>query len=128
MDLLGIHHIALITGRYGASKAFYTEVLGFTVIRETYRKDRDSYKLDLSLNGQYMIELFTFREAPERPSYPEARGLRHLAFAVADIDAAVRELETKGVAVQPVRVDELTGQRYVFFADPDGQPLELYEH
>jgi glyoxylase I family protein len=127
MHLLGIHHIAIITGRYAASKAFYTEVLGFSVLRETYRAERDSYKLDLSLNGQYMIELFTFPGAPERPSYPEAKGLRHLAFAVADVDAAAAELASKGIPVQPARVDELTGKRFTFFSDPDGLPLELYE-
>ena len=127
MKILGIHHIAIITGRFEASKAFYTEVLGFNIIRETYRADRDSYKVDLALNGQYMIELFTFPGAPGRPSYPEATGLRHLAFAVADIHAAAAELAGKGVDVQPVRVDEITGRRFTFFADPDGLPLELYE-
>jgi glyoxylase I family protein len=127
MQLLGIHHIAIITGRYAESKAFYTGVLGFSILRETYRAERDSYKLDLALDGRYMIELFTFPDAPPRPSYPEARGLRHLAFAVADIGAAAAELRDKGVEVQPVRLDELTGRRFTFFADPDGLPLELYE-
>jgi glyoxylase I family protein len=127
MYLQGIHHIAIITGRYAESKAFYTEVLGFSVIRETYRAERDSYKLDLSLNGQYMIELFTFPEAPNRPSYPEAKGLRHLAFVVGDVAVAAAELQAKGVEVQPVRIDEITGKRFTFFADPDGLPLELYE-
>ncbi|HTJ10624.1 MAG TPA: VOC family protein [Dinghuibacter sp.] len=127
MTLLGIHHIAIITGHLEQSKAFYTDILGFKINREVYRAERDSYKVDLSLNGQYMIELFTFPAAPARPSYPEARGLRHLAFAVEDVDAAASELAAKGVAVQPVRIDEHTGKRFTFFADPDGLPLELYE-
>ena len=127
MTLTGIHHIAIITGRLDESKAFYTGVLGFTIDREVYRAERDSYKIDLSLNGQYMIELFTFPNAPDRPSYPEARGLRHLAFAVADVRKAAAELTAKGVAVQPVREDEYTGRKFTFFADPDGLPLELYE-
>jgi len=127
MQLQGIHHIAIITGHYEASRAFYINVLGFEIIRETYRPERDSYKLDLSLNGLYTIELFTFPEAPERPSYPEARGLRHLAFVVEDVNEAARELMAKGIEVEPVRIDELTGKRFVFFSDPDGLPLELYE-
>jgi len=127
MQLQGIHHIAIITGHYEASRAFYINVLGFEIIRETYRPERDSYKLDLSLNGLYTIELFTFPEAPERPSYPEARGLRHLAFVVEDVNEAARELMANGIEVEPVRIDELTGKRFVFFSDPDGLPLELYE-
>jgi glyoxylase I family protein len=128
MRLTGIHHIAIITGRLAESKAFYTDILGFRIDREVYRAERDSYKIDLSLNGQYMIELFTFPGAPERPSYPEAKGLRHLAFSVEDIDEAAKELAAKGIAVQPVHIDEFTGKKYTFFADPDGLPLELYEH
>jgi glyoxylase I family protein len=127
MRLEGIHHIAIISGRYEASKHFYTEVLGFTIDREVYRKERDSYKLDLSLNGTYVIELFSFPDPPPRPSYPEARGLRHLAFKVGNIDEAVSDLLHKGVTVQPIRIDEFTGKRFTFFADPDGLPLELYE-
>lgn len=127
MQLQGIHHIAIITGRYEESKAFYTEVLGFEVVAETYRAARDSYKLDLSLNGHYTIELFSFPGAPERPSYPEARGLRHLAFVVKDVDAAASALRAKGIVVEPVRIDEITGKRYTFFPDPDGLPLEFYE-
>jgi glyoxylase I family protein len=127
MNILGIHHIALITGRYAESKIFYTDVLGFTVLRETYRKERHSYKLDLSLNGQYTLELFTFPDAPDRPSFPETKGLRHLAFAVSDVDAAAATLKVHGIDVQPIRIDELTGKRFIFFEDPDGQPLEFYE-
>ena len=127
MTLLRLHHAAIIASDYPRSKAFYTEVLGLKVVAETYREARDSWKLDLELPDGTQIELFSFPDPPKRPSYPEARGLRHLAFAVADVEAAARLLEAKGVAVEPVRVDELTGKRFTFFADPDGLPLELYE-
>jgi glyoxylase I family protein len=127
MKLEGIHHIAIISGRYEESKTFYTEVLGFTIDQEVYRKERDSYKLDLSLNGTYMIELFSFPHPPPRPSYPEAAGLRHLAFKVENMEEAVEDLKGKGITVQPIRIDEYTGKRFTFFADPDGLPLELYE-
>ena len=127
MKIRGIHHVAIIASDYARSKAFYTEVLGLRMIAETYREVRDSYKLDLALPDGTQIELFTFPGAPERASYPEAQGLRHLAFATDDLDGAVRWLEEKGVVVEAVRVDELTGKRFTFFADPDGLPLELYE-
>jgi len=127
MNIKAIHHIAILTDDYERSKQFYTEVLGFTIIRETYRKERDSYKLDLSIAGVYQVELFSFPDYRERGSYPEAKGLRHLAFSVDDVDAAAAELRLKGVEVEPVRVDELTQRRFVFFNDPNGQPLELYE-
>ncbi len=127
MNISGIHHIAIIVGDYEKSKFFYTEVLGFKIIRETYRQNRQSYKLDLSVNGVGQLELFSFPDSKERQSYPEAKGLRHLAFAVKDINAAVNHLKENGVEVQEVRVDELTGQRFCFFNDPSGQPLELYE-
>jgi glyoxylase I family protein len=127
MNIRGIHHIAILTDDYPTSKRFYTEVLGFEVIRETYRKERNSYKLDLAIEGRYQVELFSFPEYRERGSYPEAKGLRHLAFAVPDIDLAVLELQKKGVAVQEIRTDELTGSKFAFFNDPNGQPLELYE-
>jgi glyoxylase I family protein len=127
MDIRSIHHIAILTDDYEKSKRFYTEVLGFEVIRETYRAERKSYKLDLAIAGLYQIELFSFPNYRERGSYPEAKGLRHLAFAVDDVDAAASELTAKGVLVEPVRIDELTQKRFVFFADPNGQPLELYE-
>ena len=106
---------------------FYSETLGLEVIREVHRRDRDSFKLDLRLPDGTQVELFSFPDPPARPSYPEACGLRHLAFEVRDIEEAVRELEEKGVAVEPVRIDEHTGRRFTFFADPDGLPLELYE-
>jgi len=121
-----IHHVAIICSDYSRSKAFYTEVLGFEIIEETYRTERDSYKLDLRV-GSGQIELFSFPNAPARPSYPEAQGLRHLAFAVGDITAQIAKLESSGVATEPVRIDALTGKRFTFFQDPDGLPLELYE-
>ncbi len=127
LPLLGVHHIALICTNYAASKRFYTEVLGLEVLAETYRAPRDSYKLDLGLRGQYLLELFSFPDPPPRASRPEAAGLRHLAFAVPDVAAAVQHLAGHGVACEPIRVDELTGRRYTFFADPDGLPLEFYE-
>ncbi|MBY5972199.1 VOC family protein [Pseudooceanicola marinus] len=125
--LTAFHHVAIIASDYARSKAFYTEVLGLSVIAETYRAERDSWKLDLALPGGGQIELFTFPDAPPRPTRPEAQGLRHLCFAVSDLDAAVAELEAKGVTVEPIRLDEGTGARFTFFADPDGLPLELYE-
>jgi glyoxylase I family protein len=122
-----IHHAAIIFSDYERSKRFYTEVLGLRAIAENYRAARQSYKLDLQLPDGSQVELFSFPDAPLRPSYPEARGLRHLAFAVDDIDACKAHLERQGVAVEPVRVDEHTQRRFTFFADPDGLPLELYE-
>ena len=127
MNIRGIHHIAILTDDYPTSKRFYTEVLGFEVIAETYRAERNSYKLDLAVAGHYQIELFSFPDYRERGSYPEAKGLRHLAFAVADVEAARAELLEKGVEVEPVRVDALTNKKFTFFSDPNGQPLELYE-
>jgi glyoxylase I family protein len=125
--VLGTHHVAIICSDYGRSKRFYAEVLGLEVVSEVYREARNSYKLDLRLPDGTQVELFSFPDPPPRPSYPEACGLRHLAFAVADLDAAVAHLRGHGVAVEPVRVDEYTGKRFTFFADPDGLPLELYE-
>lgn len=124
--LKGIHHIAIIASDYAASKRFYTETLGLCVIAETYRAERQSWKLDLRL-GDAQIELFTFPGAPARPTRPEALGLRHLAFSVADLDASLARLEDAGVVCEPIRTDELTGRRFTFFQDPDGLPLELYE-
>jgi glyoxylase I family protein len=127
MNIEGIHHVAILTHDYELSKYFYTKVLGFTIIKETYRKERESYKLDLAVNGVYQIELFSFPEFKERASFPEAKGLRHLAFAVKDLDAAHAELVSHEVDVQEIRLDEITGKRFCFFYDPNGQPLELYE-
>src|SRR5882762_2732182 len=122
-----VHHVAIICSDYPVSKKFYTEVLGLSVVRENYRVERKSYKLDLQLGDQYIIELFSFPEPPGRPSHPEACGLRHLAFAVRDLEGSVRELEEKGVTTEPVRTDEFTGKRFTFFTDPDHLPIELYE-
>jgi len=122
-----IHHAAVICSNYEASKRFYTEVLGLQVVAEHYREQRRSFKLDLALPDGSQIELFSFPDPPVRPSYPEARGLRHLAFEVDDVAQCKAALESSGVAVEPVRMDEYTGRRFVFFADPDGLPLELYE-
>ena len=126
MRLNKIHHIAIIASNYEVSKKFYTEILGLQVIREVYRKERDTYKLDLKL-GDSEIELFSFPNAPVRPSYPEARGLRHLAFEVDNIDEAIAELNLHGIECEPIRIDEFTGKRFTFFEDPDKLPLELYE-
>jgi len=122
-----IHHAAIICSDYAVSKHFYVELLGLQVIAENYRAARQSYKLDLALPDGGQIELFSFSDAPQRPSYPEARGLRHLAFVVDDVAKAKQMLETKGIAMEEIRVDEYTLRRFVFFADPDGLPLELYE-
>jgi glyoxylase I family protein len=127
MNISKIHHIAIICSDYEKSKNFYVNILGLKVIEETYRKERDSYKLDLSVGDFGQVELFSFNNSPERPSYPEARGLRHLSFEVEDIEASVKELEDKGIAVEPIRIDEITGKKFTFFADPDKLPLELYE-
>lgn len=125
--LTSIHHIAVICSDYERSKRFYTEVLGLEIIREVYRLERQSYKLDLALNGHYVIELFSFPDPPPRPSRPEAAGLRHLAFAVEDIDKVVAHLNAHEVITEPIRIDPYTSKRFTFFTDPDGLPLELYE-
>lgn len=125
--LQSIHHIAIICSDYERSKAFYTEILGLTILQEVYRAERQSYKLDLALNGNYIIELFSFPNPPARPSRPEASGLRHLAFQVNDIVTAVQSLQAKNIIVEPIRIDEYTQKKFTFFADPDGLPIELYE-
>lgn len=127
MDIKGVHHIAIIAGDYEVSKRFYTEILGFTIIKETYRAERKSYKLDLTINGIYQIELFSFPDHKERASFPESKGLRHLAFTVENVEAAANELRASGVEVQGVRTDEITNKKFCFFYDPNGQPLELNE-
>ncbi len=127
MRLTRIHHVAVICSDYARSKQFYTEVLGLRIVAETYRAARHSFKLDLALPDGSQLELFSFPNPSTRPSYPEACGLRHLAFEVADLDDCVRDLQQRGVAVEPVRLDELTHRRFTFFADPDDLPLELYE-
>jgi glyoxylase I family protein len=127
MELLRIHHAAIICADYARSRRFYTEVLGLRVVAEHHRAARQSYKLDLALPDGGQIELFSFPAPPPRPSRPEAQGLRHLSFAVADVARCKAELEAQGVAVEDIRTDEYTGRRFTFFADPDGLPLELYE-
>jgi glyoxylase I family protein len=127
IGLARIHHAAIICADYARSKRFYAEVLGLHVVAENYRVARQSWKLDLALPDGGRIELFSFPDAPPRPDRPEAQGLRHLAFAVADVDRAKAALEARGVAVEPVRVDEYTGRRFTFFTDPDGLPLEIYQ-
>lgn len=127
MKLAGIHHVAIIASDYGRSKRFYVDALGLEVVAEAYREARDSWKLDLRLADGTQLELFSFPAPPPRLSRPEACGLRHLAFRVADLDAARAHLRAHGVDCEPVRVDEYTGRRFSFFADPDGLPLELYE-
>ena len=127
MRLNSIHHLAIICSDYLISKHFYTEILGLEIISEVYRTERDSYKLDLIVGNNYQIELFSFPNPPERVSEPEACGLRHLAFEVSDLTECVEKLQSQGVVVEPIRVDEFTGKRFTFFADPDNLPLELYE-
>ena len=125
--LNSIHHAAIICSDYQKSKAFYVSILGLKIIAENYRENRDSYKLDLALPDGGQIELFSFPEAPTRPSYPEAQGLRHLAFSVDSVESVRDQLVRHGVSVEPIRVDEYTQKKYTFFSDPDGLPLELYE-
>lgn len=127
MKLNQIHHVAIICSDYARSKAFYSAVLGLPITAEHYRAERDSWKLDLALPNGSQLELFSFPHPPPRPSFPEACGLRHLAFAVDDVEACKRELERHGIAVEAIRLDPHTNRRFVFFADPDGLPLELYE-
>ena len=127
LSLKNIHHIAIICSDYEKSKQFYTEILGLKIIREVYRESRKSYKLDLAINEHYCIELFSFPNPPERPSNPEACGLRHLAFAVENLDKNVSFLNSKNIIAEPIRIDEFTQKRFTFIADPDLLPIELYE-
>lgn len=122
-----IHHIAIICSDYQRSKIFYTKTLGFKIIHEVYRAERDSYKLDLAVSEHSQIELFSFPTPPTRVSQPEACGLRHLAFAVDDIEQCIAYLESHNVMCEPIRVDDFTGKQFTFFKDPDGLPLELYQ-
>lgn len=122
-----VHHIAIICSDYQKSKNFYTEVLGLSIIREVYRENRQSYKLDLALNGTYVIELFSFPDPPQRVSRPEAAGLRHLAFEVEDLEKVIAHLEKFQIKAEPIRIDEFTEKRFTFIADPDNLPIEFYE-
>jgi glyoxylase I family protein len=127
LTLNKVHHIAILCSDYQKSKTFYTEVLGLTIIREIYREERQSYKLDLALNGTYIVELFSFPNPPKRPSRPEAVGLRHLAFEVINLDETIAFLNSKKVESEPIRIDETTDKRFTFIADPDELPIEFYE-
>ncbi len=127
MKVNRIHHVAIICADYQVSKKFYVDILKFSIINETFRPDRDSYKLDLKVSESDTLELFSFLNPPARPNSPEACGLRHLAFEVDDITESVEYLIDRGVNVEPIRVDEITGKKFTFFKDPDGLPLEIYE-
>jgi glyoxylase I family protein len=127
IQLKKLHHIAIICSDYGKSKYFYTEILGFKIKQEVYRNERSSYKLDLELNGNYVIELFSFPEPPPRVSRPEAAGLRHIAFEVENIVLCVQQLAEKNIIAEPIRIDEYTSKKFTFIFDPDNLPIELYE-
>jgi glyoxylase I family protein len=127
MNIKSVHHVAIICSDYTKSKNFYVNILGLTPRDENFRKERSSWKLDLEVNGKYVIELFSFPDPPPRVSRPEASGLRHLAFEVDDIEKSIAWLNKNGVSAEPVRIDEFTGKKFTFFADPDNLPLELYE-
>ena len=127
MKLNKVHHIAIICSNYERSKEFYVNILGLKIIKEIYRKDRESYKLDLGFGENYQLELFSFPQSPKRLSYPESRGLRHLAFEVDNIDEVIKELNDKKVITEHIRIDEITGKKFTFFSDPDDLPIELYE-
>lgn len=127
MKFKGIHHIAIIVSDINKSKDFYSRILGFSIIKETYRKEKDSWKIDLKVNEQTQIELFSFSNSPKRLTYPEALGLRHIAFQVENINEIVEYLKQNNVDVEDIKVDEVTGKRFTFFNDPDNLPLELYE-
>ena len=127
LGISSVHHMAIICSDYTISKKFYTEKLGLSVVREVYREARDSYKLDLALGEQYIIELFSFPNPPKRTSRPEACGLRHIAFQVKDIEETVRQLSSENISSEPIRIDEFTGKKFTFIADPDYLPIEFYE-
>ncbi|MEO5980102.1 MAG: VOC family protein [Chryseolinea sp.] len=122
-----VHHVAIISSNYAVSKNFYVNILGFKIVAENYRDARDSYKLDLALGDEYCVELFSFPNPPARTSRPEACGLRHLAFEVDQLEDAVKWLNDHNIPTETIRVDEFTGKRFTFFADPDELPLEFYE-
>lgn len=127
VHLLAVHHVAIIASDYQRSRAFYVDLLGLQVRNEVFREERDSWMCDLDIDGHYSVELFSFPDPPPRASWPESAGLRHLAFAVDDVAAAVRELTERGLDCEPVRTDPHTGRAFAFFHDPDGLPLELYQ-
>lgn len=128
MNIKRLHHVAIICSDYEQSKYFYTTILGFEILNELYRKDRDSHKLDLALNGQYLIELFSFPNPPQRQTQPESTGLRHISFEVNELEQAIAYLKTKSIVTEPIRIDELTNKKFTFFKDPDNLPIEIYEY
>ena len=127
LNLKGVHHVAIICSNYTLSRHFYTEILGLKILQEVFREERNSYKLDLAVNGVYQIELFSFPDPPERLSRPEGKGLRHIAFEVDNLSVSVAELTKNGILTEEIRIDEYSQKRFVFFNDPDGLPIELYE-
>lgn len=127
MKIKRLHHIAIICSDYEKSKKFYTEILGFTIDNEIYREERKSFKLDLSLHGTYLIELFSFPNPPNRLTRPEATGLRHIAFGIDDLEQWIKFLNKKNIETEPIRIDEFTNKRFTFLTDPDDLPIELYE-
>ena len=127
MKLSVIHHVAIIVSDYEVSKDFYVNKLGFPVIRENYRPQKDDWKLDLRVNDTTELEIFGVKNPPERVTNPEAAGLRHLALHTSDIEPDAAELEANGISVEPIRVDEFSNRKFTFFADPDGLPIELHE-
>jgi glyoxylase I family protein len=127
MKIEKLHHIAIICSDYEKSKKFYTEILGFEIDNEIYRQERNSYKLDLSLNGQYLIELFSFPNPPQRQTRPEATGLRHISFNVQNIENEIEFLKSKNITTEQIRIDEFTNRKFTFFNDPDNLPIEIYE-
>lgn len=127
MKIERLHHIAIICSDYEKSKQFYTEILGFEIDNEIYRQERNSYKLDLSLNGQYLIELFSFPNPPQRQTRPEATGLRHISFSVKNIENEIEFLKSRNITTEQIRIDEFTNRKFTFFNDPDNLPIEIYE-
>jgi glyoxylase I family protein len=127
VEIERLHHIAIICSDYETSKQFYTEILGFKIDNEFYRAERNSYKLDLSLNGQYLIELFSFPNPPQRQTRPESTGLRHISFGVKNIENEINFLKSRKIETEQIRIDEYTKRKFTFFNDPDNLPIEIYE-
>ena len=124
--LNAIHHVAILVKDYQRSRHFYVDLLGFRVIRENWRPEKQDWKLDLAV-GELELEIFSAPGAPERPTRPEALGLRHLAFRVQSVAETAAELNALGIETEPIRIDEFSNRPFTFFRDPDGLPLELHE-
>ena len=122
-----IHHIAIICSDKEAALHFYHDILGFSIIRENYRPERDDWKIDLRINETTELELFIMSDRPARVTDPEAYGLRHLEFQVSSVADAEAELENAGTPCEPVRLDAYTEKPMTFFRDPDGLPIEIHE-